>query len=64
MDNDNYTYELNPIDLQSELFPDLTDFIDENIVKGDKTEEDRLIASYWDDLGSDIFDDWGILLSL
>lgn len=59
MNNDNYTYELNPIDLQSSLFPDLADFIDENIVRGDKTEENRLIASYWDDLGDDVFDDWG-----
>ena len=37
----------------------MADFIDENIVAGDKDEYDRLNASYWGDLGDDVFDDWG-----
>lgn len=59
MANDEYTYEFNPYEYQSSLFPDLADFIDSNILQGDKSESDRLIASYWDDMGDDIFDDWG-----
>ena len=57
-DNNNYTYEFDPNDYP-EFFPDMAPFIDENIVVGDKNEEDRLNASYWDDLGNDVFDDWG-----
>jgi hypothetical protein len=34
-------------------------FTNENIVAGDKNEEDILIASQWNDLGDDVFDDWG-----
>lgn len=59
MDNEHYTNEFDPFEYQSSLFPDLADFIDENIVRGDKTEETRLNASYWSDLGNDVFDDWG-----
>lgn len=59
MDNENYTNELDPFDYQAEFFPGMADFVDENIVQGDKAEEDRMIASYWDDLGNDVFDDWG-----
>ena len=59
MDNENYTDEFDPFNLQEELFPGMSDFIDENILVGDKTEDDRLIASYWNDLGNDVFDDWG-----
>jgi hypothetical protein len=59
MDNENYTEEFDPFNLQEVLFPGMADFIDENIVLGDKNEEDRLIASYWNDLGNDVFDDWG-----
>jgi hypothetical protein len=59
MGNENYTSEFDPFDLQEELFPNMADFTDENILIGDKTEDDRLIASYWDDLGNDVFDDWG-----
>jgi hypothetical protein len=59
MDNELYTDEFNPYDFQADYFPDMADFIEENIVAGDKEESDRLIASYWDDLGDDIFDDWG-----
>ena len=58
MGNQNYTYEFDPVDRQS-IFPDLPQIIDANIVAGDKSEEDRLIASYWSDLGNDVFDDWG-----
>lgn len=57
-DNNNYTYELNPNDYP-EFFPDMAPFIDENILIGDKIEEDRLNASYWHDLRNDVFDDWG-----
>ena len=59
MTNDEYTLELDPNSFQSEFFPGMADFIDSNIVAGDKSSEDRLIASYWDDLGNDVFDDWG-----
>ena len=59
MDNENYTEEFDPFNLQEVLFPGMADFIDENIVLGDKNEGDRLIASYWNDLGNDVFDDWG-----
>lgn len=59
MDNENYTEEFDPYDKQSTLFPDLADFTSDNIVQGDKTEENRLISSYWRDLGNDVFDNWG-----
>jgi hypothetical protein len=42
-----------------ELFTGMAELKDENIVAGDKSEEDRLNASCWADLGNDIFDDWG-----
>jgi len=53
-----YTDEFNPNNYP-EFFPDMASFIQENIVVGDKNEEDRLIASIWGDLGDDVFDDWG-----
>jgi len=59
MDNENYTEEFDPYSYQAEFFQDMADFTDENIVAGDKAEEERLIASYWGDLGNDVFDDWG-----
>ena len=59
MDDENYTEEFDPNDLQEVLFPGMADFIDENILGGDKDPEDRLRASYWNDLGNDVFDDWG-----
>lgn len=59
MDNENYTEEFDPYDYQSDFFTGMADFTDENIVAGDKDESDRLNASYWDDLGNDVFDDWG-----
>ncbi len=59
MDNEYYTNEFDPISYQPQFFPGMADFIDGNIVAGDKNEEDRLMASYWNDLGNDLFDDWG-----
>lgn len=59
MSGDTYTQELDPADYQDEWFNDMAPFTDENILAGDKTEGNRLIASYWDDLGGDILDDWG-----
>lgn len=59
MDHENYTEEFDPYNKQSILFPDMADFIDENILQGNKSSEDRLIATYWNDLGNDVFDDWG-----
>lgn len=59
MGDRNYTYEFDPNDYQSQFFPGMADFIDSNIIAGDKSEENRLIASYWRDLGNDVFDDWG-----
>jgi hypothetical protein len=41
-----------------QFFPDMAPFTEENIVAGDKGE-DKLMASYWNDLGDDIFDGWG-----
>jgi hypothetical protein len=59
MDNENYTEEFDPYDYQAQFFSGMADFVDANIVEGDKAPEDRLIASYWNDLGNDVFDDWG-----
>lgn len=59
MAHENYTEEFNPSNKQSILFPDMADFIEENILQGDKNEADTLIASYWNDLGNDVFDSWG-----
>jgi len=58
MRNRNYTNEFDPQDYP-DYFPEMAPFIDENIVVGDKEEEDRLVASQWRDWGSDVFDDWG-----
>lgn len=55
MENETYDYEFSPNNYQNEFFPDMADFVDENIV-GD---ENRLMASYWGDWGGDIFDGWG-----
>lgn len=59
MDNDNYTQEFDPFGYQSQFFPGMADFNDGNIIQGDKDSGDRLNASYWNDLGNDVFDDWG-----
>jgi hypothetical protein len=57
MKNASYTYEFDPNNFPL-LFPDMAPFTEANIVAGDKGG-DRLQASYWEDLGDDIFDDWG-----
>ena len=59
MGNANYTALFNPNNFQNAFFPGMADFIDENIVAGDKDDSDRLTASYWNDLGNDVFDRWG-----
>ena len=59
MYNDDYTQEFDPYDYQADFFPGMADFVESNIVAGDKSSEDRLISSTWDDWGNDIFDDWG-----
>lgn len=59
MSAEDYTQEIDPSSYQEEWFGDMAPFIDENILAGDKSSENRLIASRWDDLGGDIFDDWG-----
>jgi hypothetical protein len=58
MINGSYATQYNPA-YYSQYFPNMASFIDENILVGDKSEGDRLIASYWEDLGDDIFDNWG-----
>lgn len=58
MRNRDYTYEFDPNNYP-DFFPGMASFIPDNIVVGDKTEEDRLLASQWRDLGDDVFDDWG-----
>lgn len=55
----NYNQEINPSNLQDVLFPGMADLIEDNIVLGDKEEGQKLRATYWDDLGNDVFDDWG-----
>jgi hypothetical protein len=57
MENAVYTAEFDPNDYP-QFFPDMAPFIEENIVSGDKGES-TLEASYWNDLGNDVFDDWG-----
>lgn len=57
MDNEVYTFDLYP-NIYPEFFPNMAPFTQQNIVAGDKGG-DRLMASYWDDLGNDVFDDWG-----
>jgi Fibronectin type III domain len=58
MSNENYTYQLDPAEYP-EFFPGMAPFTDGNIVAGDKDSGDRLIGSYWNDWGDDIFDEWG-----
>jgi hypothetical protein len=58
MRNDLYTEQIYPNNYP-EFFPDMAPFIEENIELGDKIEDDRFVASYWRDLGNDIFDEWG-----
>ena len=58
MTNDDYTYEFDP-NIYPEFFPGMASLITTNIVAGDKSEGNRLIASYWDDWGNDVFDNWG-----
>jgi hypothetical protein len=58
MNNIEYTSEFDPKDYP-QYFPGMAPFIDDNIVAGDKSEEHRLTASYWDDWDNDVFDDWG-----
>jgi hypothetical protein len=58
MRNDLYTEKIYPNNYP-EFFPDMAPFIEENIELGDKIEDDRFVASYWNDLGNDIFDEWG-----
>lgn len=43
----------------SDLFPNMAELSDENIVEGYKGEEQRLYACYWLDVKYDIFDGWG-----
>jgi len=59
MSNNLYTYRFNPNEYQNDFFTGMAPFTDGNIVAGDKDPADRLIASYWDDWGNDIFDRWG-----
>lgn len=59
MSNEDYTQEFDPQNYYPIFFPDMIDFTDSNIIAGDKDSGDRLIASYWNDLGNDVFDDWG-----
>lgn len=58
MTNSIYTEQIYPGDYP-EFFPDMAPFTEENIVLGDKNEEDQFRASYWPDLGQDVFDEWG-----
>ena len=57
---------INEFDLNNypEFFPDMEPFINENIVLGDKNEEDQFRASYWGDLGDDVLDEWGFFICM
>lgn len=57
MANAGYSSIVNPNNYP-QFFPDMAPFIEENIVSGDKGES-TLDASFWHDLGNDIFDSWG-----
>lgn len=59
MNNNIYTYRFDPQNFYPEYFPGMAPFIDGNIVAGDKPSGDRLLASYWNDWGDDVFDRWG-----
>jgi hypothetical protein len=64
MFDDGYQRRFDPNNYQAVLFPNMADFVDGNIVIGDKIQESeevdiRLVASYWSDLGDDVFDNWG-----
>lgn len=58
MYNDHYINEYDPADYP-DFFQNMAPFIQDNIIVGDKDELDVYNASTWDDLGDDIFDDWG-----
>jgi hypothetical protein len=57
MDTADYTAEFDPHEYQDQLFPNLKPFVSRNIVKQPGQTVPQ--ASYWDDWGNDIFDDWG-----
>ena len=59
MTNISYDTSITPYNYQSQLFPDLSDFTTDNIVQGDKTDENKYMASYWHQFGNYIFDNWG-----
>jgi hypothetical protein len=59
MDDEDYRDEYDPYTRQNEFFYEMADFIPDNIVAGDKQESQRFNASYWNDLGNDVFDEWG-----
>jgi hypothetical protein len=59
MSNEDYRDEFDPYSYQNDFFYEMADFIPNNIEAGDKEESQRLIASYWNDLGNDVFDEWG-----
>jgi len=59
MNDQDYDERVDPQEYYPQFFPDMAPFTDENIVAGDKVSGDRLLASYWEDWGDDIFDDWG-----
>jgi len=57
----NYKITIDPVNYQTIFFPDMAEFVDSNIVVGDKSSDDRLISSYWVDWGDDVFDNWGFI---
>lgn len=59
MSIESYDDQIDPYDYQSSFFPGMANFVDGNIIAGDKDSGDRLNATYWSDLGNDVFDDWG-----
>ncbi len=51
--------EFNPNSYQVDLFPGLSDLIENNIELGDKSSEDKYLTTSIDDWDNDVFDGWG-----
>ncbi len=58
MDNYFYAIDMNPVNYPN-YFPGMAAFVPDNIVLGNKPLTNRLVSSYWNDWGDDIFDGWG-----
>ncbi len=55
METHSYQGPYNPAAFQSQFFPGMANFVDGNIVQGDKTVNDKNTASYWRNLTFELF---------